>query len=237
VRRFYSRLGNIEEKKNKRKALFYVLLCLVSLILLIFFGLPSIVKMAAFLSDLRKSTSSVEKNDVTPPAPPKLDGLPEATNKNSIDVQGSTEEGATVKIFSNDSEEDVIADKDGRFKLNINLKKGENKIAAIAKDLAGNESQKSSEEIIIFDEESPKLDISSPENREFFGSKQRQVIIKGITEEGSTITVNDRFVFVEDDGTFAYATTLTEGDNNFNIKAVDQAGNSTETSLILKFSS
>lgn len=236
MRRFYSRLVATEEKSNKRRAFLYIALSVISFLLLIFFGLPSIVKMAAFLSDLRKSTSSVEKNDITPPAPPRLDELPEATNTKNVDVQGSTEQGATIKIFFNAFEEEVVADNEGRFKFTVNLIKGENKISALAKDLAGNESQKTDEKKVVFDDEAPKLDITSPESKEFFGSKQRQVVIKGITEEGSTVTINDRFVFVEDDGTFAYATTLTEGDNNFNIKAADKAGNSTETTLSLKFS-
>jgi hypothetical protein len=147
------------------------------------------------------------------------------------------EEGATIIIYYNDNEESVVSDKEGLFTLNINLNKGENRISAIAKDLSGNESQKSDEITIVFDDEAPKLDITSPENnKEFFGSKQRQIIIEGNTEEGSSVTINERFVTVEEDGTFSFATTLTEGDNNFNIKASDIAGNSTETSLTFKFS-
>lgn len=237
MRRFYSRLGSLEEKKNNRKAFLYILLSLASILILFFFGLPSIVKMAAFLSELRKSDTVVEKNDTTPPAPPRLDEIPEATNKKTLDIAGMTEEGATIIIYFNSTEETVVADKDGRFKLNVTLAAGENKISALAKDAAGNQSQKTTQLSIIFDDEEPKLEITAPEGREFYGSKQRQVVIKGTTDQGAVITINDRFVFVEDGGSFTYATTLTDGDNNFNIKASDKAGNITETSLTLKYSS
>src|SRR4030042_3042007 len=237
MRRFYSRLAHSEEKKNLRKAFLYILLTISSFTLLIIFGLPSIAKMAAFLTDLRKSSTPVEKNDTTPPAPPRFNLLPEATNKKTIDINGTAEEGATVKIFINDREESVLSDKNGQFNLNITLTKGENKISAIAKDLAGNESQKNDEKIIIFDEESPKLEIITPENnKQFFGSKERQVVIKGTSEEGVSVTINDRVVVVEDDGSFSFATSLSEGDNTFAIKAQDKAGNTTEISLTLKFS-
>ncbi|OGM16575.1 hypothetical protein A2V55_00050 [Candidatus Woesebacteria bacterium RBG_19FT_COMBO_37_29] len=238
MRRFYSRLAHSEEKKNFRKAFLYILLTISSFALLVFFGLPSIAKMASFLTDLRKSSSPVEKNDTTPPAPPRFNTLPEATNKKSIGINGTAEEGATVKIYINDREESVLSDNNSQFNLSITLTKGENKISAVAKDLAGNESQKSDEKTIIFDEDPPKLEITSPENnKEFYGSKERQVVIQGISEEEISVTINERVVFVEDDGSFSFATSLSEGDNNFSIKAQDKAGNTTETSLTLKFSS
>ena len=236
MRRFYSRLRATEERKNNRRAVFYILLTLVSIVLLVVFGLPSIVKMAAFLSDLRRTSTPVDQNDITPPAPPRLDNLPEATNQKSIEIQGSAEEGANITIYINDETQTVVADNEGRFNLRTNLIKGENTISAIAKDSAGNESQKGNKEVIVFDDESPNLEITSPENnKQFYGSKERQIVIDGKTEPGASLSINDRFVFVEEDGTFSYATSLSEGDNNFNIKAQDKAGNTTEISLTLKF--
>ena len=45
-----------------------------------------------------------------------------------------------------------------------------------------------------------------------------------------------RIVVVESDGSFAFTTTLSEGENQFTVKASDKAGNSTEAVLKLNFS-
>jgi hypothetical protein len=237
MRRSYSRLAKTEEKKNLRKAYLYILLTIVSLILLVIYGLPALAKMAAFLSDLRGSSLPVEQNDTTPPAPPRIDSLPEATKEQKVEVKGTTEAGATVVLTLNGEVNETLADKDGQFSYTFPLKSGENIIVASSKDKAGNSSQDTDAIKILYDNQPPELEITSPEdNSNFYGSKQRQVVIEGKTEENSSVFINDRFVSVEDDGSFTFATTLEEGENKFTIKAEDKAGNTSETTLILHFS-
>ncbi|MFZ5932877.1 MAG: Ig-like domain-containing protein [Patescibacteria group bacterium] len=233
----YSRLASVEERRNKRRAFFFIVLTVLSILVLIFFGLPSIAKFAAFLTDIRKSSLPVDKNDTTPPAPPRLSRLPEATNKTEVELSGTTEEGATVILFINGKEEEIVADADGKFAFSLPLRKGENEVYAKAKDLAGNESQPSAVQIVIFDNEPPNLDISSPDDgSQFYGEKQRQLTITGVTEGGVTLTINDRIVKVEEDGSFTFVTTLGEGGNSFNFKSTDKAGNQTEKTISVNFS-
>lgn len=235
--RFYSRLRTTEERKNLRTAVVLGVMTILLLGGVFVFGLPTVAKFAAFLSDLRKSGEPVEINDTTPPAPPRLDSLPEATNKTQIEVSGESEPGATVIILFNKEDHDALADNEGSFRFTFELDDGENTLVASAKDTAGNESQKTDEFSITFDDEDPSLDIASPsEGASFFGAKQRQIIIEGITDAESTLAINDRFVLVEEDGSFAFATTLSEGENTFNLKAQDKAGNQTEKSLKVNFS-
>lgn len=233
----YSRLSKTEEGRNVRKALVFTFLTISSLGLFLFFGLPTVAKFAAFLTDIRKSGEPVEKNDTTPPVPPHLDSLSEATNKLKTEIKGRTEPGVTVTLFLNGRQEELLANKEGEFTYTFSLSKGENSISALAKDSSGNKSQKSNVIRITFDIEPPEIEISSPENKsEYYGSKQRQVVIEGKTEEGVSVTINDRVVVVENDGSFAFTTTLSEGENQFTIKAEDKAGNTTEKSLSLNFS-
>ncbi len=231
-----SRLSTTEEKKNIRRAIIFVILTIIAVIALIFLGLPLLAKYAGLLTDVRKSSEPVQRQDSTPPSQPKLDPLPEATNEREVEVSGTTEPGATVVLFLNSSSEEVLANKNGEFKYTFRLNAGENEISAKAKDNSGNESQKSKEYIVIFDNDDPSLEISNPQDGgEYFGSKQRQIVIEGVTEEDASVNVNDRVVIVESDGSFAFATTLVEGENTFTVKATDEAGNTKEIQLTLSF--
>lgn len=235
--RYYSRYASVEERRNIRRAFLFGILTILAIVGLLFFGLPSVAKFAAFLTDLRKSTQPVDKNDTTPPAPPRLNQLPEATNKNEIEIDGLTEEGATVIISFNGKSEEVVADSEGKFAFSFPLNDGENLISAKARDQAGNESQEGKVYTIVFDNKSPKLEISTPsDGASFFGAKQRQVTVQGTTETGVTLTINDRLVKVEEDGSFTFASTLGEGANSFNLKSTDKAGNQNERTISVNFS-
>ena len=220
-----------------RRAFLFTILTILAILGVLFYGLPSVARFAAFLSDLRKSSLPVDRNDTTPPAPPRLDRLPEATKEPEIEISGVTEEGATVILTLNGKDEEVVADADGKFRFSYSLRKGENQILAKAKDRAGNESQPTAGITVLFDNEAPKLDISAPaDGSQFYGDGQRQLAIKGTTEVGITLTINDRIVKVEEDGTFTFATTLADGENSFNLKSADKAGNQTEKTLKVNFS-
>lgn len=232
----YSRLTRTEERKNVRKAFIFTVLTIVSMLAVIVFGLPAMAKFAAFLTDIKKSGQPVETGDTTPPAPPRLGPLPEATNELKVEIRGSTEPGVTVVLFLNRKKEELLANKDGEFTHSFLLQDGENAISAQARDSAGNESQKTQSFKITFDDDPPELEIITPEDgSEYYGSKQRQVVIEGKTEEEATVIINERLVVVEQDGTFAFTTTLSEGENQFTIKALDKAGNVTEKSIALHF--
>ena len=73
------------------------------------------------------------------------------------------------------------------------------------------------------------------DNSSYYGSGQRQVTIQGETETDVQITINDRFITIDDEGKFQYTTTLNEGANTFSVKAKDKAENTTEKSITLNF--
>ena len=220
-----------------RRAFVFAVLTFAAILGVLFYGLPSVAKFASFLTDLRKSSLPVDKSDTTPPAPPRLERLPEATKDAEIIINGVTEEGATVILTLNGKDEEVIANAEGKFAFSFPLKKGENEIIAKVKDKAGNESQPTNAILIVFDNETPNLDISYPsDGAQFYGEKDRQLVIKGTTETGVALTINDRLVKVEEDGAFTFATSLGEGANSFNFKSTDKAGNQAEKTLSVNFS-
>jgi len=233
-----SRLSRFEERKNLKSAAILGVITVVLVVLFIFFGLPAMAKFAAFLTDLRKSSLPVETNDTTPPAPPRLEPPPDSTNENSIDLAGSTEPGATIILSLNNNTEEVIANNDGQFIFTLKLNKGSNTISVLAKDTAGNESQKSESVTVLYDTDAPSVEISTPyDGQKFFGPKQRQIVITGSTESTAALTINERFVLVENNGAFTFTTSLSEGENIFDIKVQDKAGNSTQKAIKVSFAS
>jgi bacillopeptidase F len=234
--KYKSRLAKTEERKHYRSAFIYIFLTITIFILFVIFGIPSIAKFAAFLTNIRSTGQPVTKSDSTPPVTPRIDPLPEFTNNESIDLKGNTESGATVVIKLNSKEHEVLADKNGDFLYPMKLKTGKNTVSVYSKDSSGNTSPKTDSISIILDNDAPDLEITSPpDGSEYYGSKQRQAIIEGSSENGVSMTINDRVVVVDDDGTFSFLTSLTEGDNNFTIIATDQAGNSSEKQITLKY--
>ena len=236
MKKRYSRLARTEERQSIRRAIFFTFLTIVSIFAFIFLGLPVLAKFAGFLTDIKKSGLPIERKDTTPPAPPRLESLPEYTNEFSVEIKGTTEAGASVILFLNNDEEELVVNKDGEFNFTFKLDKGENTVSVKVSDAAGNESQVTDTYKIIFDNEPPELEITSPEDgKEFYGSKERQVSINGKTEESASVTINDRIVAVDVSGNFTFVTTLSEGENSFTIKTEDKAGNSNEASLTLRF--
>jgi len=231
-----SRLVQTQHRKNIRKIYIFGLLSILSIVIFIFVGIPALAKIAGLITNITQGDSITDTSDTTPPAPPRIDSLPEATNEFSIQINGSTESGVDVIILINNAKKEILANNSGKFSLSYELKNGENTISAYVVDAAGNESQKTNEFIVIFDNDPPELVISEPsDTKEFYGTKQRQVSIKGVTETGIDLSVNDRPVAVDSNGEYTYTTTLSEGDNNFNFKAQDLAGNTKEESITLKF--
>lgn len=54
-------------------------------------------------------------------------------------------------------------------------------------------------------------------------------------EDAEVLRINGRIVIIENDGSFTYAVTLEDGDNNFEIVAEDKAGNKTTERLTVQF--
>ena len=232
----YSRRFTLEERKNKRKAFYLFITTILFIILLIYYGIPTLVKFLAFLSEFKISSQPLEIHDTTPPFPPTFEDIPSFTNKDKLEVKGHTEAGAIVRLLFNSSTEEIVADSNGLFSYKFSLKEGENQLSAIAVDSSGNESQSSKKEIIVYDKVPPKLEIINPhDNQNFFGEREKQIIIEGQTEKDTKVRINSKWVVVNNEGKFFYTYTLDTGRNSFEITAEDLAGNINRLDLILHY--
>lgn len=232
----YSRLASVEQKRNVRSAYLYVVMSIVAIILLVFLGIPLLVRFAGFVGTVGKSNKPVEINDITPPAPPKFEDVPEHTNDESLELTGVSENGAIITLTANGDSSEVVANSEGRFNFTFNLDDGENEIFAVAKDTSGNESNQTKTYTISFDNTEPKLEVTSPtDGAAFYGAGQKQLQITGSVDEKVHLTINERLVTQKDDGTFTFTTSLNEGTNSFEVKAVDPANNEASTSFSVTF--
>lgn len=239
----YSRLASVEEKRNIKKAYYYIILSIATIVLLILYGLPALIKFAGFIGDVAKSDKPVEINDITPPAPPQFDQIVEFTNKEVLVITGKSESGATITIRANNENSEIVANSNGGFSFIFSLQAGDNTIDARSKDISGNESNQTNTYKIYFDNKEPKLDIQSPaDGSAYFGSGQRQLSIKGTVDEIVDLTVNGKPVAIKEDtgtdgdNTFSFTTTLNEGENKFDVVATDPALNETSSTLTVNFS-
>lgn len=233
-----SRLVRKEEARSLRRTLLYGSLTLLIIVLLFWGGIPSLVRVATFFTELQTSQTPVEKEDLLPPAPPQINPVPRATKKDLLSLSGLAEPGSTVEIFlNNTSTQTVIATSEGAFTIDrLKLSPGENKIYAVATDQAGNVSQPSSKMTILFDSEPPELEIYSPaDGATFSGEKQKKLTISGKTEPGITLTINDRQVILDQEGNFSTIKPLSEGENTFRVVATDLAENQTEKEIKVSF--
>jgi len=236
MKKQYSRRIAIEEKNNQKKAITFVGLSIVTIVVLFFFGIPLIAKFVSFISDFSKKDTPITVNDNTPPAPPRFNNLPDGFNKQQIDISGNTEEGSTVTIFINDLSNEVVSDNYGEFNILADLKLGENIIYATAKDQSGNQSVESNRYVVVYDNEAPQITIKSPSSgQSFYGQDQKEIEITGNTDPKSSLTINDRFVSVTDSGDFKYKFSLNDGENSLNFKAIDIAQNETEKTMTVTF--
>ena len=117
---------------------------------------------------------------------------------------------------------------DGSFNFeNVPLSLGTNNISCKTVDENNKISLPSKTLRVVFDNEKPLLKITEPEDGKNISGEKRIKVV-GNTEPGAKIIVNSTQIVVASQGSFSSEQTLTDGENIFNIKAIDTASNFTE---------
>ena len=229
-RRSKSRLKKIEEKNSLKQAVFFFFLTIVLLVVIFFLGIPGIVKLAVLLGG--KDTTSQQTEQNIPVSQPRLSPLPQATNSAQLAISGYAPEGMEVMILLNGQNiKKITTNKDGEFSIRaIELKEGNNTIEAVGID--GENQSEAYATTVFLKKEAPELEISSPKDGDSFFDKDKEIEVKGITETGSLVTVNEHLAIVDSSGSFTNMVVLSEGENEIKIQSQDKAGNKEE--IVLK---
>lgn len=230
-----SRLARIRRARDLRRAALFALLTMGLGLVVIFLGIPALIRLAILVGNWRTPQAAVENQDNLAPAPPRFKPPVEATFSAQIKLEGLTEPEATVRVFKNDQPAaEATADTDGAFLVDqFSLEAGINEIYAVAVDQAGNESRPSARYEIVFDDEPPEITITKPSPLVGFFTNQDRVEISGQINEEASVMINDRLVILEPQNTFSYEFYLQEGDNKIMVTAKDKAGNQSQQELVV----
>ncbi len=223
---YYSLRNKNLQKKNKKNTIKYLFLTIVVVVIFSIVGIKILVNIISVITDVKKSDTPQSSSDSIPPMVPYIYPVPEYTTSNSIDIKGNAEASSTVILTLNNHKSDTIVGNTGNFLFKIELIEGLNEFYLYSKDSSGNTSSNSKTYKITLDKISPVLDITSPQNNTTYsGSKNKILEIKGVSEKDATVTINDRFVYTNDDGSFNYKFELNSGENQILVKSIDLAGN------------
>jgi|SRR5579859_2148824 len=221
-----------QQKIIKQIAIFFLLACALGA-LFVSVVIPGIVRLAGNNSPVNAPVV----DDTLPPQPPSLSAPALATSSASLSISGFSEPGQHI-IVQDNGQQIAQADTqgDGSFQASLTLTKGDNHLSAYAIDQKNQHSPNSSEYIVTFNDQPPKLDISQPQDKQAIQGKNNQnMTIKGQTDKNVRVYLNGNLIFTHDDGSFTTLQMLQTGDNTLDLKAIDQAGNTTEKTLTVNY--
>ncbi|MBI2448248.1 thermonuclease family protein [Candidatus Microgenomates bacterium] len=163
---------------------------------------------------------------------PFLDEIKSPTNQKAVVVSGyHIESGTKAKLMINNQEiQEVIADSNGKFIFGeFTLNEGENTVYVSTTDSNGS-TNKSATKKIILDTQKPNIEL---ENTEITSDKDK-TDIKGKTEKNARIELfgsdNKKIKEVRESSEeiTVDSVSLNEGENNFYLIAIDEAGNQSD---------
>lgn len=158
---------------------------------------------------------------------PSLAAISSPTNQRGITVSGSTSyKNSTIKIFVNGNVvTETKADNEGHFSMPVELQEGQNKIKVSATNNK-NKIKSSSEKNVVLDITPPDFSFDQPQSP----TSSDKLILKGKSEKNAQIILYSadkeiRKVKIKNDLFEMKDILLSEGENKFTIKAVDEADN------------
>lgn len=230
-----SRLSRKLESKTKQSIILSFLGIIIVLGLIAKFGIPVLANVSFFLFEKKDTQDQSVKKSVFV-SPPELDALPNATNSAKLVVSGTGQEKQEIALYINGEFEDKTEVKDDKKFIfdNILLKEGENLIQTKAKE-ENQESDFSNSYTIILTKKAPTLTIDSPSDKQSFGKDDKQAMVKGKTDAGNKVTVNDLWAIVDNDGAYEYSLPLHGGENKIKVIATDPANNTTEKEITVVY--
>jgi len=185
---------------------------------------------------MRSRVAVEESVKVIPPSAPRMIIPYEATNSALIKVSGYAENETEVELLLNGvSYEKEEVDEDGSFVFEeINLVEGDNYIQALTISKDNISSEMSPTFSVSYDKIAPYLNITNP-SEDSVEVESLDYEIRGETESGASVTVNNSIAVVDDMGQFKLKIQLISGQNEVEIISRDLAGNETKKKVKIKY--
>lgn len=228
-------LRRVQEKKLKYRSFLFLGASVLLVVFIFKYGLPALLAASTFIANLSKE-QTVETPQQQYISAPFMDSQPAATNSSQINISGTSNEGYTVTLYADGEKAgEQLVGKEGTFVFkNIRLGPGDNQFYTVA--TVDKKMSNPSETItVVSKSEPPKLSIRRPADGDTFRREEKNITIEGETEENVTLTVNGRFTFVDPAGNFTTTYSLSDGKNEVELMAVDEAGNEAIVKLNLNY--
>ncbi len=215
-----------------RRAIFLGLITIIIFLSFVFWGIPFLIRLTTIWNRQKPIPVPAE---VIAPLPPRFISLPEATNSAILTLNGLADPDSKIILHIGATASAVTkSDDQGNFSFrHINLQVGKNTFWAQA-EKDQQKSKPSNKYDVIFDNQPPSLEIKKPDKPTSV-SYQDTVEIQGTTEPDVKLTINNHLVLVDSQGHFATKMELATGDNKFVIQAKDNAGNTTQKTIVVTY--
>ncbi|OGD97213.1 hypothetical protein A3A49_02425 [Candidatus Curtissbacteria bacterium RIFCSPLOWO2_01_FULL_38_11b] len=217
------------------KRIFYLSIISVALVIVIFtIGIPLLGRFADLLDSVfNNNTSTISEGEI--PLPPAVDTLPPTTNQLTITISGFSTNSLKVEIYKSGQLIDETNVDNGKFEFkDFRLDDGENRLSFRSINASGKSSDYTPEVVIILDKEPPDLEIQNPTEGQIF-IENNKIKVSGKTEKNAQVFASGFLANVNNDGNFEVFISLVEGENKIEVKAIDDAQNTTIKEIKVEF--
>lgn len=228
-----TRLESVRRKRKFSQFFFGAVFLVLLAVFLATVGFKLILSAALFVSEkTHQKTEVKEQNDELLVAP-SFAALPNATNSASIVVAGYSNSKKTIALFVNGEKQKELIPEDGQFETKVQLSEGENEIYAEIETDKNGETKKSNTHIVIYKTAQLELTIDAPTEGE--KTTKDEIIVKGGVNSDAEVKVNGQPAITNSDNVFSKTIRLQKGDNVISIDAKDDAGNSVNKTITVKY--
>ena len=218
-----------DEIKTYKKIALIIAGFFVILVIIWFMG-TTFINALTFLSNGNTETTTKSTTSL-PLQTPQLEGLPDATNKDTITVLGNTTAEVTVILNVNGKEfGKTKSDSSGDFKFeSVKLSAGDNLLKVTATNDAKEKEETTA--TVKVDKTRPGLAITTPVDGASLPSSTKNINVSGTTEVDAVVYVNGSQAVVDSSGKFTYNLSIPAGVTPIEVTSTDLAGNITTVKL------
>lgn len=219
-----------DEIKTYKKIALILVGFFVVLVIIWFMG-TTFINALSFLSNGNTNNTNKTDNSSFPLITPKLEGLPEATNSDSLTIQGETTSDVTVTLTLNGKEvAKTKSDSSGGFEFeNVKLAAGDNLIKVVATNDLDEKEEVSA--TVKLDKTRPGLALTSPVDGASLPSSTKNINVAGTTEVDAIVHINGSQAVVDAAGKFTFNLPVAAGPNSIDVTSTDLAGNITTVKI------
>ncbi len=230
------RLARQEEKDIIKRILVLSVVSVVIIIVLFTVGTSFLGKIADSVNSISGRKNSQNGNENTFVQIPVIDTVPTATNSANLKLSGFSADGNSVDLFREEEKVATAKVQSGRFEFgNLVLKDGENDFRAKAMVENGSSSDFSQLVKVTLDKREPQLEVTSPSDGQNFSGDNNRIKVEGKVEKDAQVFASGFLANVDSSGKFDVFIPLVVGDNNVEVKAIDEAGNTKIVKLKLSY--